>query len=498
MPSTVILLGVCSLGLSLLLTPLLREIALRRAWVDQPDHNRKMHTVPIPRLGGIAIVLAYTGSFAILLSADLHGSLVVQQSLPLVWRLLPAAGLIFVIGLLDDLVGLKPWQKLLGEILAAGLVCFNGIHIESLGGYTVEGFLGVPLTIVWLVACCNAFNLIDGMDGLASGLGFLASITILIAGILHGDAWLVIATAPLAGALLGFLFFNFSPASIFLGDCGSLTVGFMLACYGVIWCQKSATILGITAPLMALSIPLIDTVLSIARRFLRRQPIFTADRGHIHHRLLDRGLTPRRVALLLYAVSGLAACLSLLQSWTRNGAGSIVIILFCIVVWIGIRYLKYQEFGVALRLLRQARIRSMVSSHISLSRCEELLFAAVNEQECWCAIRKIGQEFGFSHVELQLGDLSHQEEMHETENQHWMLHIPLANSGYVRFMCQFESSKSPTIVVELADIVHRTLGVKAVEFSLRPQIVPKKVIAPTIVHILEKEPTDVVSISPQL
>src|SRR5947208_12565007 len=127
-----------------------------------------------------------------------------------------------------------------------------------------------------------------GGDGLAAGLGLFATLTMAIAALLHGNLTLAIATAPLAGALLGFLRYNFNPASIFLGDSGSLLVGFLLGCYGVLWTQKSATLLGMAAPLMALSIPLLDTALAIVRRFLRHQPIFGADRGHIHHKLLAR------------------------------------------------------------------------------------------------------------------------------------------------------------------------------------------------------------------
>ena len=158
--------------------------------------------------------------------------------------------------------------------------------------------MAVPLTILWLVGCSNAFNLIDGLDGLATGVGLFATATAFLSALLTGNIALAIVTAPLLGALLGFLPYNFSPASIFMGDCGSLTVGFLLGCFGVIWSQKSATLLGMTAPLIALAIPLLDTALAIARRFLRRQPVFGADRGHIHHRLLARGFTPRRVAYI--------------------------------------------------------------------------------------------------------------------------------------------------------------------------------------------------------
>jgi UDP-GlcNAc:undecaprenyl-phosphate GlcNAc-1-phosphate transferase len=486
-----IFLAICSFGLSFLLTPLLRKFALRRGWVDRPDNVRKMHTAPVPRIGGIPIVAAYAGSFGILLLLRMHDSITVQQSFPLVWKLLPAALLVFATGLLDDLVSLKPWQKLLGVALAAGLACLGGLNVQSLAGYAVGGALGVPLTIIWLVGCTNAFNLIDGVDGVASGVGLLATLTILVAGLLHGDAGLVIATAPLAGALLGFLLFNFNPASIFLGDCGSLWVGFMLGYYGVIWSQKSATVLSITAPLMALSIPLLDLALSIVRRFLRREPIFGADRGHIHHRLLDRGLTPRRVALLLYAASGLAAAFSLFQSTAHNRVGGLVIALFCGVVWIGIQYLRYREFGIAVRLFWQNSLRSMVRSHLSLYDCEESLRAAASVDECWRAIRTAGHEFGFTDVALRLGGKNFHEQLNTTANEQWILHVPVSESEYVRLTCQFELTSMPVIVAPLVNLLHRTLSVKAAEFSARWPVAPQNAVTTAMRANVQPAPSQV-------
>ena len=160
----------------------------------------------------------------------------------------------------------------------------------------ISPWLSLPLTLLWLVGCANAFNLIDGIDGLATGAGLFATVTILIGALLSNNVPLALATVPLAGALLGFLRYNFNPASIFLGDSGSLTIGFLLGCYGVLWSQKGATMLGMTAPLMALAVPLLDTGLAVARRFLRHQPIMSGDAAHIHHRLLARGLTPKDCA----------------------------------------------------------------------------------------------------------------------------------------------------------------------------------------------------------
>src|SRR5712692_312642 len=250
----------------LLLTPLCRDIFLRAGLLDQPDHVRKTHAKAIPRIGGIPIAIAYVGSFGLLLVSPFHSGSVLEQYLPLVWKLLPAVGLIFATGLIDDLIGLKSWQKLLGQVAAALCAYWGGVQVPGIAGHLTHTVLSLPLTVAWLVICANAFNLIDGVDGLATGLGLFATLTMLVAGLVQNNAPLALATAPLAGALLGFLRYNFNPASIFLGDCGSLSIGFLLGCYGVIWSQKSATMLGMTAPLMALSIPLLDTCLAVGRR----------------------------------------------------------------------------------------------------------------------------------------------------------------------------------------------------------------------------------------
>ena len=235
----------------------------------------------------------------------------------------PAPRWLSRIGLLDDLFDLRAWIKLLGQLAAAGLACVGGVRILSIGGAPTDAWWNIPLTILWLLACMNAFNLVDGLDGLAAGVGLFATLTVFAAAMMQHNMVLAVATFPLAGALLAFLCYNFNPATIFLGDSGSLLIGFLLGCYAAIWSNKSATLLGMTAPLMALSIPLLDVALAIVRRFLRHQPIFAADRGHIHHRLLDRGFTPRRVVLVLYGLCGLAAAFSLLQGVVHSFSGAL-------------------------------------------------------------------------------------------------------------------------------------------------------------------------------
>ncbi len=291
-----------SFGLSLVLTPVCRDLALRWGWVDQPEHGAA-RARPIPRIGGVPVLLACVLSVAL-----------VAGAWPAMSALLPAGLLVFACGLCDDLYGLSPWQKLVIQIAGAAMACAAGVRIDHVAAHAIPPPWGVALTIAWLVGAMNALNLVDGVDGLAGGVGFLAALTIVTSALLHGHTALALAAAPLAGALVGFLRYNFAPASIFLGDCGSLTLGFLLGAYGVIWSHKTDTLLGMAAPLMALSIPLLDTAVAIVRRAWAGQPIFRGDRCHIHHRLLERGLTPRSVALLLYAVSGLGGVLSLLAS----------------------------------------------------------------------------------------------------------------------------------------------------------------------------------------
>ena len=367
-------LGFRAFILSLVLTPICRDVFRSYGVVDQPDATRKVHRYPIPRVGGLAIAISYLVAYVLVRPEE--GSPLAQQ-LSLVWRLLPGAALAFGIGLLDDLFNLRAWIKLIGQLAAAGLACVGGVRILSIGGASTDAWWNVPLTILWLLACMNAFNLVDGLDGLAAGVGLFATLTVFTAAMMQHNMVLAVATFPLAGALLAFLCYNFNPATIFLGDSGSLLIGFLLGCYAAIWSNKSATLLGMTAPLMALSIPLLDVALAIVRRFLRHQPIFTADRGHIHHRLLDRGFTPRRVVLVLYGLCGLAAAFSLLQGVMHSFSGALLL-LFGVFVLLGIQYLGYAEFDLAGRLLFSGEFQRSVSAQLDLRKFRVALAAARN------------------------------------------------------------------------------------------------------------------------
>ncbi len=455
---SLLLLGLVSFLLSSLLTPIICGICRRLRIVDQPD-ARKLHNGAIPRLGGIAVAFSYGLAFAVLILTKLKGGTLVFDALPFACKLLPAAGLVFATGLLDDLLGLRPVQKLLCQVAAALFAYFAGIRVYAIAGQTFGHWWSLPVTVLWLVACMNAMNLIDGVDGLAAGVGLFATATSLLAALMQHNMELAFVTLPLAASLLGFLRYNFNPARIFLGDCGSLFIGFLLGCYGVLWSQKSATVLGMAAPLIAFSIPLLDTLLSIIRRFLRRQPIFGADRGHIHHRLLERGLSPRKVALLLYATCALAAVISL--SMLNGRFEMLFIAIFCGITCFGIQRLGYIEFDTAGRMLLEGSFRRLLNSQISIQSFQATLSRAGSPDDCWSVIKNAYKDFGFYQIEMRFAGRQYaDDEDHEAMPRGWRLQIPLPDGDYVLLTREFGPNLQHNVVALFADTLRSILQSK--------------------------------------
>jgi UDP-GlcNAc:undecaprenyl-phosphate/decaprenyl-phosphate GlcNAc-1-phosphate transferase len=464
----------------LALTPLVRRWSQWKGLVDLPNVKRKHHAKPTARTGGMAIGMSYLVALGLLLLSPLNGA--DSVNLPLALGLIPAAMVIFLVGLLDDLRGLRAWQKILGQIAAASLAYMAGVHVSGAAGFAAHGWWAFPITVAWLVACSNAFNLIDGMDGLATGIGLFASFTTLAAALLQHNAPLALATAPLVGALLAFLRYNFNPASIFLGDCGSLTIGFLLGCFGALWSQKSATLLGMTAPLMALSVPLLDTGASVVRRFLRREPIFGADRHHLHHRLLDRGFSPRQVALLLYGVCGLAAAFSLLMSWSHNRFDGLLLVMFCLSAWMGLRLAGYVEFDTARHLVLTGTFRHIVNARLFIDRFERKAAAAVTPDDYWALVREFVNEFGFPHVRMSLeGRIFEQATGDEQDGPCCVMRIPLSDSGYVNFKYPVGASvRHAVAITSIVAILQRSLSADRtaegtgdpIDAARRPSVLP--------------------------
>jgi UDP-GlcNAc:undecaprenyl-phosphate GlcNAc-1-phosphate transferase len=452
------LLGLGSLFFSVTLTPLCRDLFRRLGYVDYPDGGRKFHKGPVVRMGGLAIALAYIAAFALLYFSPFRDELLKDDDLMAVWRIFPAGLMILVTGMVDDLWGLKPWQKLVGQAVASSWAYWAGVRMAMFGGHAMGEWWSFPLTILWLVACSNAFNFIDGVDGLAAGLGFSATVTTLVAALFQDNVHLAMATVPLAGCLLGFLFFNFHPASIFMGDSGSLLIGFMLGCFGVVWSQKSATFLGMTAPLMALAVPMADISLSVVRRFIRNRPVFSADRDHIHHRLLDRGLGPRGVALVLYGVAALGAIFSLMQSVYYNQYSRLIIIAFCVGASLGIRHLNYAEFDQVRRILFGGDFGALLNARLLIEKFDRALGQTRTIEDCRNIVESACRELGYSGVKISLsGDFSECWISERRDRDQYQLVIPISGRDYVCLTRDFGCPIHPTIVTSFVDLLHRRL-----------------------------------------
>jgi UDP-GlcNAc:undecaprenyl-phosphate GlcNAc-1-phosphate transferase len=298
-------------------TPLVTRLALKTGAKKIPKDERHIHKEPVALLGGLAIYLGL--AVALILVLSLRG-----PGLRHVAPLLVCGGMVLAWGTIDDLVELRAWAKLVGQIAAASLAWWWGVRIEFLekpfaGGYWYpEDWQSYAITALWLVGLTNAVNLIDGLDGLAAGVSAIAAATLTMIAWQHRaqeeSPVVGVTAAALFGSALGFLRYNFNPAKIFMGDGGAQLLGFLLAAISVIGLSKSAAAVAIAAPVLVFGVPVFDVSFAIVRRLRNRQPIFSADRGHLHHRLLDKGLSQKQVAMVIYLISCLLCGVALLIS----------------------------------------------------------------------------------------------------------------------------------------------------------------------------------------
>src|SRR5499426_1272302 len=353
-------------ALSFGLTPIVRYVARWVGAVDQPG-ERKIHAIPIPRLGGVSVVVS--GLLTVLSVWEFErvtgGVMGVD---PGVWKPVSLGGaIVFLLGVWDDIRPVPAWVKFVLQGVAAGVAIWCGIlveHISLLGGSRIYlGILALPLTFVWIIGITNAFNLVDGLDGLAAGLTIIAAGSIALIFFLHGDVQDALLLLILLGALLGFLPYNFNPATIFLGDSGSLVVGYILAVTAITGSQKGATTLAVMIPLLVFGLPIVDTLLAMVRRFvgslrmlnvpkatLRAQirvakSMFAADQKHIHHRLIALGLSHGNAVLVLYALALGLSSLALLSVLAQYRNAGIILIAIGLAMYIGIRKLGYDEIA---------------------------------------------------------------------------------------------------------------------------------------------------------
>ena len=446
--------GLEAFAIAVVLTPILRDIFRSYNIVDHPG-QRKVHVHPIPRIGGIPIAVAY-GAALLSLSASSSGGLDIA-----LWKLLPGAGLIFLTGLMDDLFNLRPVVKLAGQMAAALLVFFSGLRLDVLGKADLPLWLNFPLTVFWLLLTTNALNLIDGLDGLCAGVGLLATLTLFGAALLHNNQPLVYTTLPLACALIGFLCYNLNPATVFLGDSGALLIGFLLGCYGMIWTQKTSTLISILVPLIALSLPLLDLILAVVRRMLRRQSIFSADRGHIHHRLLDQGLTPGRAVLVLYMIGGAAAGLAVLLSAPQIARfQNVVIAVILGGVWMGMRKLRYREIHLMGRMVFGGGLQQDLRGKLLLEQLEATLRKMDTPEIWWTALVAAVKDFGWIRMSWD-GPIGFQQvslEQQRPSEPAWSFHILLGEWGSVKV--EGCSGKDGLDLVAFAEVLRNSVSNK--------------------------------------
>jgi UDP-GlcNAc:undecaprenyl-phosphate GlcNAc-1-phosphate transferase len=334
-----------ALGLSAASIPTIKSLSRRFRLFDRNLSSRKIHTAPIPRLGGIAICL---GFYAPLIGLLFHNNMVAQRVYEephKIWALLGGGLVIFALGLYDDMRGAGARLKFTVQVLVAAAMYAVGFRIDAISvpfaGHLALGNFGLPLTLLWIVGVINAFNLIDGLDGLAGGVGFFAIATTFLLAISRGDVLMSLYMASLGGAILGFLVFNFNPASIFMGDCGSMFVGFVLAVTSLQTSVKSSTAVAILIPIVSLGLPILDTLLAMARRLVAGRPMFRADREHIHHKLLSMGFTQRRAVVLLYGLCMFLGMVALAMTYANSEQVTLLLVVVAVVVAVLIRKLGY-------------------------------------------------------------------------------------------------------------------------------------------------------------
>ena len=311
-----------ALVVSFLMTPVVKTFAYKVGAIDVPKDNRRMHKTPIPRMGGLAIFAGFLISSLIFIPLGKEFRAILLGALILV-----------VLGIIDDVVALKAQVKFLGQIVAALIPVLAGVNIHGFAnpfhsGYTSLGVLSVPITVLWIVGITNAVNFIDGLDGLACGVSAIATVTMFIIAVLFGESYVAFTMAALAGACLGFLPYNMNPAKIFMGDTGSMFLGYILAVTSIQGLFKMYAVISFMVPFLILGVPFFDITFAVIRRLAKHQNPMTADRGHIHHRLIDMGLSQKQSVAIVYMLTGVLGLAAVLLA---NNTGTKAFILFAAV-----------------------------------------------------------------------------------------------------------------------------------------------------------------------
>ena len=329
---------ILALAISFACTPAVRMLAIKIKAVDVPKDNRRMHKVPIPRMGGLAIFAGFLVSvlFFVPLGTEFRSILI-------------GALILVVLGIIDDIVALKPKTKFAGQIIAALIPALSGVSIHGIvnpfvpGQYSTLGIFSIPLTVIWIVGITNAVNFIDGLDGLACGVSAIATVTMFIIAVLFGETYIALMMAALAGACLGFLPYNMNPAKIFMGDTGSMFLGYILATVSIQGLFKFYAVISFAVPFILLSLPIFDTGFAIVRRLLKGQSPLQADRGHVHHRLIDLGFDQKQSVAILYAFSALMGLTAVILARTNESKLIILAIAVLVCFFLAMSLMSFEK-----------------------------------------------------------------------------------------------------------------------------------------------------------
>ena len=331
-----------ALVVSFLMTPVVKSFAYKVGAIDVPKDERRMHHKPIPRLGGLAIFAGFMAS--ILLFVDIRLN-------PQMQSILLGAVIIVVLGVVDDIMALPAKLKFVIQIVAALIPALNGVSIQALSNpnifspnaYWVLNWLSVPVTVLWIVGITNAVNLIDGLDGLANGVSAISAATVLVIALICSEAQVAVVMAALVGACVGFLPYNLNPAKMFMGDTGATFLGFILSTMSIQGLFKFYAVISFAVPFLILGLPIFDTAFAMIRRMAHGQSPMHADRGHIHHRLIDMGLNQKQAVATLYVISGILGLSAVVLTTGGEAKAMLLLIALCVVAVVAARVVFPKE-----------------------------------------------------------------------------------------------------------------------------------------------------------
>ena len=477
--ATAFLLAICT---SLLLAPLVIRSAHALKLYDSPDDARRVHDVAVPRLGGIAVFLSAAVVGIVILILAEHVFLPAGDARASEVRFLLGvflgSALLFLVGLVDDVMNLSPAVKSVAQIVAALIAFYFGARLDNIalgyGAGVATGLLELPLLVLWIVGVTNAYNFIDGLNGLAGGIAIVASATIMIVALALGNITVLVPTVALTGALFGFLHFNYPKARLFLGDSGSMSVGFLLAVMSLHAATNRYGAVLLIVPLLAVFVPLIDGALAIVRRWLRHVPLSGADARHIHHRLLALGLSQQRTAIVLWTVAASMAGFGLLIALTAPFVATSIALLGLVGVAVlliyGTNLLSYHELIVAGEVLMSApsRARRVITDQIIALDLTSTMDQASSVEEVASLLSTAANKFGFLAMELGGEALAGRKLPHDrifAQTWAWKLEYPIRvadgtiDTSYTLIIwCSQERNHRPYGAERIARILGPALG----------------------------------------